>query len=199
VNTLRLRGVKWKNFTGRDLFLDVTYDENGIYGNLTGKGYSGIVRGQFNFLLTPESDWDGWVSGTHIDLKPITAALAPEKFSLSSPADFRLSVKARATEILNVVGDFKARSRGEMRIGKLDEMIRDLPGDWSSMKKALSRISLETLRDFAYDTAHGDFKFNGLVGDIRIDLQGPNGSRKIEMNFREAPANAPRSRVATNR
>jgi len=32
--------------------------------------------------------------------------------------------------------------------------------------------------------------------DWRIDLRGPLGSRKIEMNFREAPANAPRSRVA---
>lgn len=198
VNTLHLRGVQWKDFRGRDLFLDVTYDEKGIYGNLSGNGYSGNVRGQFNFLLTPESDWDGWVSGTHIDLKPITAALAPEKFSLSSPADFRLSVKARATEILKVDGDFKARSAGAMKIGKLDDFIRDLPGDWSGVKRGLSRISLETLRDFAYDTAHGDFQFNGLVGAVHLDLRGPGGSRKVEMNFREAPATAVRRRVATN-
>jgi hypothetical protein len=198
VNTLRLRGVQWKNFRGRDLFLDVTYDERGIYGNLSGKGYSGLVNGQFNFLLTPESDWNGWISGTHIDLKPITAALAPGKFSLTSPADFRLSVKAQAREILKVDGDFKARSAGEMRIGKLDDFIRDLPGDWSGVKRGLSRISLETLRDFAYDTAHGDFSFNGLVGAVHLDLQGPRGSRKIEMNFRDAaPAPVP-SRVATN-
>jgi hypothetical protein len=199
VNTLRLRGVQWKNFRGSDLFLDVTYDERGVYGNLSGKGYSGIVRGQFNFLLTPESDWDGWVSGTGIDLQPITAALAPEKFSLSSPADFRLSVAARASEILTVVGDFNARSPGEMRIGKLDDFIRDLPGDWSGVKRGLSRISLETLRDFAYDTAHGDFKFTGLVGAVHLDLRGPGGSRKIEMNFHEAPPTSASTRVAKTR
>ncbi len=199
VNTLRLRGVQWKNFRGRDVFLDVTYDERGIYGNLTGEGYSGIVRGQFNFLLTPESDWNGWVAGTHIDLRPITAALAPEKFSLTSPADFRLTVKARAREILNVNGDFKARAAGEMRIGKLDEYIRDLPGDWSGVKRGLSRISLETLRDFAYDTAHGDFQFTGLVGAVHLDLRGPGGARKIEMNFHDTPSPVPARRVATNR
>jgi len=197
VNTLRLRGVQWKNFRGRDVFLDVTYDERGVYGNLSGNGYTGLLRGQFNFLLTPESDWNGWVSGTHIDLKPITAALAPEKFSLSSPADFRLTVTARAREILTVKGDFKARAAGEMRIGKLDEFIRDLPGDWSGVKRGLSRISLETLRDFAYDTAHGDFSFNGLVGAVHLDLRGRGGSRKIEMNFHEAATTDP-ERVATN-
>jgi hypothetical protein len=198
VNTLRLRSVQWKNFRGSDLFLDVTYDERGVYGKLAGKGYSGNVNGQFNFLLTPESDWNAWVSAEHIGLQPITAALAPEKFTMDSPADFRLTVKARAREILKVDGDFRARSPGNLRISKLDDFIHDLPGDWSGVKRGLSRISLETLRDFAYDTAHGDFHFTGLTGAVRLDLQGPRGSRKVEMNFREATANAAPSRVAGN-
>ena len=185
VNTLRLRDVRWKGFRGRDVFLDVTYDEKGIYGNLTGKGYTGIVRGQFNFLLTPESAWNGWVSGTHIALGPITAALAPEKFSLTGPADFRLTVAARAKEIIEVKGDFKGRGAGALRIGKLDDIIRELPGDWSGVKRGLSRISLETLRDFPYDTAHGAFQFHGLAGAVQLDLRGPLGSRVIEMNFHD--------------
>jgi len=197
VNTLHIRGVQWKDFRGRDLFLDVTYDENGIYGKLAGKGYAGNVNGQFNFLLTTESDWNGWVSGEHVDLKPITAVLAPGKFSLSSPADFRLSVKARAREILKVDGDFKASSAGDLRIGKLDDFIRDLPGDWSGLKRGLSRISLETLRDFSYDTAHGDFHFTGLVGAVHLDLRGPRGTRKVEMNFRETNSPATSAQVAT--
>lgn len=196
VNTLRLRGVQWKNFRGRDVFFDVTYDERGVYGNLSGCGYTGLLRGQFNFLLTPQSDWNAWVSGTHIDLRAITAALAPEKFSLSSPADFRLTVAARAREILQVKGDFRARSAGHLRVGKLDDFIRELPGDWSGVKRGLSRISLEALRDFAYDTGHGDFQFNGLGGAVHLDLRGPSGSRKIEMNFHDAESAATRARMA---
>ena len=197
VNTLRLRDVRWKSFRGREVFLDVTYDEQGIYGNLTGKGYTGIVRGQFNFLLTPESDWNGWVSGTHIALGPISAALAPEKFSLTGPADFRLTVAARAKEILEVKGDFKSRAAGALRIGKLDDIIRELPGDWSGVKRGLSRISLETLRDFAYDTAHGAFQFHGLAGAVQLDLRGPLGSRVIEMNFHDDATRTRGSRLAT--
>ncbi len=188
VNTLRLGDVRWKNFRGRDVFLDVTYDEKGIYGNLTGKGYAGIVRGQFNFLLTPDSDWNAWVSGTGIALGPITEALAPEKFSLTGPADFRLTVAAKAKDIREVKGDFKGRGTGALRVGKLDDIIRELPGDWSGVKRGLSRISLETLRDFPYDTAHGAFQFHGLAGAVHLDLRGPLGSRVIEMNFHDDAA-----------
>lgn len=199
VNTLRMRDVRWKNFRGQDFFLSVTYDERGVYGKLAGKGYTGLVNGQFNFHLDDGSPWDGWVSGAHIDLQPITGALAPEKFSLTGPADFRLTVAARASEILNVKGDFKSRGGGELRIGKLDDLIKGLPGDWSGVKRGLSRISLETMRDFAYDTAHGDFQFFGLTGAVRLDLRGTGGSRKIEMNFHEGPSSEAASRVAARR
>jgi hypothetical protein len=66
------------------------------------------------------------------------------------------------------------------------------------VKRGLSRISLETLRDFAYDTAHGDFHFTGLTGAVRLDLQGPRGSRKVEMNFRESITDTAPRRVAGN-
>ena len=196
VNTLRLREVRWKQFRGSDCYLDVTYDERGIYGNLGGKCYGGIMRGQFNFLLGAGSPWNGWVSGTRIDLKPVSDALAPEKFSLSGPADFRLTVAARATEIEKVVGDFSAKRGGQLRIGKLDDILRELPGEWSGVKRGLSRISLEALRDFTYDTAHGDFRFQGREGALHLDLRGPGGSRKIALDFHEAPPPRKGRRVA---
>ena len=199
VNTLRMKEVRWKNFLGREFFLDVTYDERGVYGKLAGKGYTGLVNGQFNCLLAPESPWNGWISGSHIDLEPITNALAPEKFSLTGPADFRLTVAAHASEILNVKGDFKSRRAGQLRIGKLDDLIKGLPGDWTGVKRGLSRISLETMRDFAYDTAHGDFQFFGLTGAVRLDLRGSGGSRKIEMNFHEGASPEAAGRVAASR
>jgi hypothetical protein len=187
VNTLRLGEVQWKQFRGREFFLDVTYDEKGIYGNLGGKSYGGQVRGQFNFLIENDSPWNGWMSGSRIDLKPITDALAPEKFSLTGPANFRLTVAARGSSIDQLVGDFTANKGGQLRIGKIDDLIKELPGDWSGVKRGLSRISLEALRDFAYDTAHGDFRFHGLTGALHLDLRGPSGGRKIEVNFHDGP------------
>ena len=193
VNTLRLREVRWKQFRGRDCYVSVTYDERGIYGQLGGKGYGGVVNGEFNFLLGAGSPWNGWLSGTRINLQPITDALAPEKFSLSGPASFRVSASARAAEIEQMTGDFSATRGGRLRIGKIDDIIKELPGDWSGVKRGLSRISLEALRDFAYDTAHGDFRFHGREGALHLDLRGPGGARQVEFNFHDAPA---RRRVA---
>lgn len=193
VNTLHLREVHWKNFRSRDCFLDVTYDVRGVYGHLGGKAYTGLVNGQFNFLLGDDSPWNGWISGEHIDLKQVTDILAPEKLALSSPANFRLSVTARATQFDSVIGDFAATRAGQLRIGKLDDLIHALPGDWSGVKRGLARIGLETLRDFAYDAAHGDFRFHGRSGTLHLDLRGPNGSRKLAVDVHDdaAPAAAP--------
>lgn len=193
VNTLRLREVRWKNFRSRDCFLDVTYDARGVYGHLGGKAYTGLINGQFNFVLGDESPWNGWISGEHIDLKQVTQILAPEKFALSSPANFRLSVTARATQFDSVIGDFAATRGGELRVGKLDDFIHALPGDWSGVKRGLARIGLETLRDFAYDAAHGDFRFHGRSGALHLDLRGPNGARKIAVEVHDdaAPTASP--------
>ena len=199
VNTLRLREVRWKQFRGSDCYVAVTYDERGIYGHLGGKGYGGVVNGQFNLLLGPGSPWNGWLSGTRIELKPITDALAPEKLALSGPANFHLSARARGPQIEQVTGDFSATRGGALRIGKIDDLIKELPGDWSGVKRGLSRISLEALRDFAYDTAHGDFRFHGREGALRLDLRGPAGSRKFAFDFHDAPARRPSGRVAAQR
>ena len=199
VNTLRLREVRWKQFRGSDCYVAVTYDERGIYGHLGGKGYGGVVNGQFNLLLGPGSPWNGWLSGTRIELKPITDALAPEKLALSGPANFHLSASARGPQIEQVTGDFSATRGGALRIGKIDDLIKELPGDWSGVKRGLSRISLEALRDFAYDTAHGDFRFHGREGALRLDLRGPAGSRKFAFDFHDAPARRPGGRVAAQR
>jgi hypothetical protein len=196
VNTLRLGEIRWKDFRGRNLFLDVTYDAHGIYGNLGGHGYTGFLRGQFNFHLDQRSPWDGWIAGTHIDLKQITDVIVPEKFSLTGPADFRLTVAAHASEFDSVVGDFSAKQPGQLRIGKIDDIIKELPGDWGGVKRGLSRISLETLRDFAYDTAHGDFRFRGRTGTLHLDLRGPLGSRKVEVVVHDDAAPRTGRRVA---
>jgi hypothetical protein len=199
VNTLHIREVRWKNFRGRDFFLDVTYDALGIYGNLGGKAYTGLLNGQFNFLLSSDSPWNGWISGEHVDLKPVTDALAPEKLSLSGPANFRMKVSARATRFDSVAGDFAATRSGQLRISKLDDVIRSLPMEWSGLKRGLARIGLETLRDFAYDTAHGDFRFKGLSGVLHLDLRGARGSRKIAVEVHDVAPPQAGPRVVASR
>ena len=158
----------------------MTFDEKAIHGNLGGKAYAGYVRGAFDFGLDPASTWNGWVSGSRVDLRQLTDAFSPEKFSLSGPADFSVNVAARAKEIDKFDGDFRGLGRGELHLGKLNDIIRELPPEWTSLKRTLTRIGLETVRDFAYDTAHGDFRFLGRAGRATLELRGPSGSRQLE-------------------
>jgi hypothetical protein len=180
VHTLQIADLHWKDYRARDLFLDLTFDEKAIHGNLGGKAYAGYLRGAFDFGLDATAAWNGWVSGSRVDLKLLTDAFSPEKFSLSGPADFAVNVAARAKEIDKFDGDFRGLGAGALHLGKLDDIINELPPEWTTVKRALTRIGLETVRDFAYDTAHGDFRFLGRAGRATLDLRGAGGSRRLE-------------------
>ncbi len=195
VHTLKVADARWKDYRARELFVDVTFDEKAIHGNIGGKAYRGYLRGAFDFGLDAGSSWNGWVSGSRVDLKQLTDAFSPEKLSLSGPADFSMNVVARAKEIDRFDGDFRGLGRGEMHIGKLNEIIRELPPEWEPLKRAATRIGLETLRDFSYDTGRADFRFTGRAGRASLDLRGPRGSRHLEAQVYDAAGQPPAVQV----
>ena len=200
VHTLQVAELRWKDYRCREVFLDLTFDEKAIHGNLGGKAYAGYLRGAFDFGLDAASAWNGWLSGSRVDLRQLTDAFSPEKFSLSGPADFSVNVAARAKEIDKFDGDFRGLGPGELHLGKLNDIIRELPPEWTSLKRTLTRIGLETVRDFAYDTAHGDFRFLGRAGRATLELRGPSGSRQIEALVHDddaRPAAPPTVQVST--
>jgi hypothetical protein len=181
VQTLNAAAVQWKQFTGEKLFCSVTYDQKGIYGQFGGAGYGGYLNGAFSFFLQAESPWQGWLSGSRMDLGRLTDLMAPENFRMTGPADFNMTVKARSKQIDQVAGNFRTRRAGQLRIGKIDELIARIPPEWSALKQGATRIGLETLRDFDYESANGEFSFAGKSGTFSLRLRGPNGSRNFDV------------------
>lgn len=181
VQTLRSESVRWRQFTGRKLFWSVTYDEKGIYGEFGGAGYGGYVNGQFSFFLKPDSPWEGWISGSKVDLGQLTDVIAPENFQMTGPVDFTINVKALSRDIQQVVGKFNTKRPGHFRIGKLGDLLANIPPEWSRLKQSAIRIGLETLRDFDYESGHGDFSFAGKTGKFTLKLHGPKGSRNFDI------------------
>jgi hypothetical protein len=181
VQTLRSEAATWRQFTGRKLFWSVTYDEKGIYGQFGGAGYGGYLNGQFSFFLKPDSPWEGWVSGSKVDLGQLTDVMAPENFHMTGPVDFKMNVKAHSKDIQQVVGKFETRKPGHLRIGKLDDLLAKIPPEWNGLKQGATRIGLETLRDFDYESGNGDFSFTGKAGKLTLKLHGPNGSRNFDI------------------
>lgn len=183
VQTLHAAGARWKQFEGEQLWLSVTYDKDGIYGTFGGAGYHGYLNGQFNFFMLSDTPWTGWVSGAKVDLQKITDVLAPENFQMSGPADFKVEVNGLNHEIERVSGRIRTAKPGRLKIGKLDSIIAAIPNTWSGVKQGVTRITLETLRDFDYTSANGDFWYSGERGRLTLKMGGPHGSRNFDVTL----------------
>jgi hypothetical protein len=180
VNVVKFDCARWRNFTAQKLWLSVTFDLEGINGQFGGESYQGYVTGGFSFFLQPDAPWTGWLSMTDIDLAQLTQAAAPQHFIMTGRADGKLEVNGRGPSIERVLGNLKSKRRGILAVNKLNDLIDAIPPEWTALKQELTRVSLETLRDFDYTEAGGDFWFVGRQGLLNVKMKGPSGSRNIE-------------------
>jgi hypothetical protein len=189
VNVVRFGRARWRNFQTSDLWLSVTFDREGINGEFGGHAYRGYINGGFSFYLQPDSPWTGWITGRGVDLAPLTADGAPQHFVMEGLADFKAEANGRAAIIERVRGELAGRGRGRLVINKLNDLLDAIPEDWSAVKSEVSRVSLETLRDFDYTKANSQFWFVGKQGTIDIHMKGPGGARNLEMVFHGSDIN----------
>jgi len=180
VQKLEISGVRWRQYRAKKAWVAATFDATGINGLFGSEAYGGYLNGGFSFFFQDDSPWIGWISGTAVDTKSLTAVVSPENFSLTGPLDFEVQLDAFRKNIQRMRGVFRLTEPGRMKIGKLDNILADLPPTWSAIKQSSTRIALETLRDFDYTTATGDFWFVQSQGILNLDLLGPHGSRKFE-------------------
>lgn len=180
VQKLEIAGVRWRQYRAKQAWVAATFDASGINGLFGSEAYGGYVNGGFSFFFQDDSPWIGWISGTGVDTKALTAIASPQNFSLTGPLDFEVQLDAFRKNIQRMRGVFRLTEPGRMKIGKLDNILADLPPTWSAIKQSSTRIALETLRDFDYTTATGDFWFVQSQGILNLDLLGPHGSRKFE-------------------
>ena len=181
VGTVRLKAIRWRQYRASDSYVSVTFDRSGINGQFGGKVYRGETWGGFSFFFSTDSPWIGWLSGRGVSLRELTNILSPQNFQMSGPLEFRLQMDAKRQDIERVLGDFRATKPGKMVIGKIDDLLARIPPTWNLTKKSSMRIALETLRDFDYSKAGGDFWFVESQGVLRLQLQGPAGSRNFEV------------------
>ena len=159
----------------------MTFDQKGINGAFGGKTYRGDVAGGFSFFFEGDSPWIGWVSGRNVALRELTNVLAPQNFQMSGPLEFRLQMDAQGPKVDRVLGEFRVTRPGKMVIGKINDLLKMIPPTWNLAKQGSTRIALETLRDFDYTKAGGDFWFVQSQGVLRLALQGPSGSRNFDV------------------
>jgi hypothetical protein len=181
VQTLHMNEVRWRQFRAEEGWLSITFDSKGINGEIGAKGYGGYLNGGFSSFFGDNSLWVGWLSGTKVDLKKITTVMAPGNFAMDGPADFKLEATGASSSLERLRGSLRATRRGKMQISKIDQILADIPGDWYWVKRETTRILLETLRDFTYDTGDVSFWYLNDEGNLKLTLQGPAGARNIDV------------------
>jgi hypothetical protein len=107
--------------------------------------------------------------------------MAPANFVMDGPADFKLEATGASSSLERLQGSLRTVRHGKMRISKLDQLLAEIPADWYWLKRESTRILLETLRDFTYDTGDASFWFLNDEGNLKLSLQGPAGSRNIDL------------------
>jgi hypothetical protein len=116
-------------------------------------------------------------------MDPLTQDAAPQNLVMSGMANAALEVNGRAAEVDRVRGRMETLTKGRLVVNKLNEMLAALPPEWSSIKREVSRVGLEALRDFDYTEGVSDFWFVGRRGMLRFQMKGPSGSRNLEVAF----------------
>ena len=181
VGTVRLKGIRWRQYKASDSYISVTFDRTGINGLFGGKVYRGETWGGFSFFFSPDSPWIGWLSGSGVSLREVTNIISPQNFQLTGPVEFRLQMDAKGRNVERVLGELRTTTPGKMVIGKIDDLLARIPPTWNLIKQSSTRIALQTLKDFEYTKASGDFWFVQSQGQLRLTLQGPAGSRNFDV------------------
>ncbi|MEZ5384880.1 MAG: hypothetical protein R3F13_05140 [Prosthecobacter sp.] len=181
--TFTVDQIRWKDLHIEKAHLSVTYDSAGIYGQFGGEAYAGYMNGAFDFYLDEVYTWDGWVTGVDMNLGPMTRALFPGYLLLEGKADVKVIATGNKNELYQGDAEFSNRSRGKFSIEALNDMIDELPpvkrGDIADQ---ITRIGLETLRDFDYESIDGKARLYGREGSGHLRFTGPHGFRKIDIN-----------------
>lgn len=181
--TFTVEQLRWKQLHIEQAHLSVTYDANGIYGSFGGEAYAGYVNGAFDIYLDDAFTWDGWVSGTDVNLGPVTTVLFPEYFLLDGVVAGKIIATGNKSELYQADTEFKNRSPGKFSIAALNDMIKTLPKALTgTLTDQITRIGLETLRDFEYESVDSKARFYGREGRGHLRFIGPDGARNFDVN-----------------
>lgn len=185
VQTFTLRRAVWKDYEAEDLYLSVTFDSDGIYGSLGGNAYKGYVEGQFNFYLNDPGKWDAWLAGTDFSTGPLTQVIVPDNFLMEGGVSLKLISEGRDKTLGETSGEFSSTTPGWFDITKFDQILKELPPEWSNLQRELTKLGLIALKRFDYQQGAGSLYMNGREGDLRLRFAGDYGTRELNLHLHD--------------
>ncbi|MDF1657089.1 MAG: hypothetical protein P1U58_05720 [Verrucomicrobiales bacterium] len=185
VQVFELDRFVWKDYEADNLYLSVTFDENGVYGELGGEAYGGYAEAGFNFYLNDPGKWDAWVAGTEMDTRPITQVLVPDNFEMEGLVSLKLISEGRDKVLGESSGEIQTVGPGWFDVTKFDAILENLPDDWSSLQRSLTELGLIALKRFDYDRGAGSLYLTGQEGNLDLRFAGSYGTRELNLHLHD--------------
>ncbi|MCE0498891.1 MAG: hypothetical protein LV481_13195 [Methylacidiphilales bacterium] len=180
VNTLKVDELSWDDLPVTEVSSNLTFDPNGMYGNLNGKCEGGDLAGNFEFYYAKDFSWNVNFFAQKVNSQPIAAALGGKYLDLTGELDGTISIQGKSTDILACHGSLALPNPGVLVIKSFDGLLKNgsVP---PSLKDQFSKIAVEAFRTYPYQSGifKIDYKPSGGTGILK--LNGPNGRRSFEM------------------
>ena len=179
----RVDQIRWRELHLEDAHMSLTYDMNGMYGQFGGAAYEGYLNGAFNIYFDQSYSWDGWIAASGLNPTEVTEKMTPAYFILNGKVDCKAVANGSSQELYQADLSFKNVTPGQFSLAGLNDMINEYAGYGTvDLTSQITRIGLETLRDFEYDTADGEGRFYGREGKGFLRFKGPTGVRNFDIN-----------------
>jgi len=189
VGTIYLDSASWKGVTSTDAWVTLTFDKNGIYGELGGETYGGYTTGNLSVLVNQGLEWFADASVTNTEVRAIAEKLAPEHIVFNGPVTGLVSVQGRQKEIVSLEGQFDWSEPGDLTVVAIDDLLDRLPGDWHITKKDMATLALEAFRQYDYDQGFCSFRFTPPTSYMNLDFQGMQGKREFQIRWHDLRLN----------
>jgi hypothetical protein len=146
VPVLQIEELNWRGVNARELSVSMTFDRTTVSARFGGYveqmagyiGNEGYVNGGVDIDLADFS-WLGWASASKVALGKITRMLSPENFIMDGRASGKVHVYGKVSEVTGMGGTLMLDAGGNIKIVAVDEMLKNLPGDWWQPKREAVR------------------------------------------------------------
>jgi hypothetical protein len=198
VNTINIKEISWNDIPVTNASSTITFDPQGIYGKLSGGCEGGELAGNFEFYYTDGFKWNIDFFTQKINCQPIAEKLGGKYLSMTGELDGNLMVQGEKTDIQKIHGTLKLPQAGVVHIKSLDDLLKRLPADTSSLKRDSLKIAIQALETYPYSFGELKLDYNpdGGVGSLILD--GPDGHRQFDLYLHPFVPSEASSKVANN-
>ncbi|MEI9999600.1 MAG: hypothetical protein WDO13_10755 [Verrucomicrobiota bacterium] len=183
VNAIKIDEISWNNIPAKDVSTTVTFDPQGVTGDLKGTCEGGNFSGSFHFSYGNGFGWDAHFLADKVNSQPIAQQLVGKYCDMTGLLDAKVSVYGQATKIQRCQGLLDMPNAGMLHFKSMDELVKRLPPGTAALKQQLLQLAVQTFETYPYDTGRLNLNYTPGKGVGTFDLTGPLGARHFEVHF----------------